>query len=151
MNNLWSPHPPQAYTVMVDGVPAGLGAREEFVGRPGLWNMFWLHSTKVDTLLNWELPPEQAIADTVVLHHCIDSVSYTCRGIKFETLCEELSAEDLISRVMEKGCHPPIREFWDETAAGWYQFVTDRLKTYKSLDKKKGVVVQGKFPLQNKR
>ena len=151
MNNLWSPHPPQAYTVMVDGVPAGLGVREEFVGRPGLWNMFWLHSTKVDTLLNWELPPEQAIADTVVLHHCIDSINYNCQGMSFESLCEILPAYELICRVQQRGWQPPIRSFWEEVQGGWWQFVTDRLKTYKSLDKKKGVVVQGKFPLQNKR
>lgn len=150
MNNLWSPHPPSAYTVTLNGVPVGLGAREEFVGRPGLWNMFWLHSTKVDTILEWPEAPELAPMDTAALRYCIQSVNYSCHGVSFETLCEVLPAEELIARVVQKNYNPPIRQFWDQTTSGWQSFVVDRLKSFKSLNKRKGVLIQGRFPLQNK-
>ena len=148
-NNLWSPHPPSSYTVLVDGVRSGLGARPEFVGRPGLWNMFWLHSTKIDYLLDWDLAPERAPADTLALDKCIESIGYPCNGVTFEVLCEYLTAKEMIDRVLMRGCNPPIRLFWEEVSGGWLKFVEDRLKSFKSLHNKKGLLIQGSFPLQN--
>jgi len=150
-SNLWSPYPPSFYTVMVDGEPAGLGAREEFIDRPGLWNMFWLHSAKVDLLLDWPVFPEQAPMHTAALTSCVASASYACHGISLETLCEFLPAEDFIKRMVDKNYQPPIRVFWDAVTNGWLGFVTDRLKSFKTKSKRKGVVIQGRFPLQSGR
>lgn len=147
MNNLWSPHPPSSYTVTINGQPSGLGAREEFVDRPGLWNMFWLHSTKVDSMLDWAYRPEDAPMHTLALDKCLLSAGFYCDGVNFETLCEVLTADQLITLVAEKNYHPPIRKFWDEIPSGWQLFVTDRLKSFKSLAKTKGLLIQGNFSL----
>ena len=146
-NNLWSPHPPSKYTVLVDGVRSGLGAREEFIGRPGLWNMFWLHSTKIDYMLDWDLPPNQAPADTLALDKCIESVGYGCDGVTFEILCEFLTATEVINRVLRNGYYPPIRCFWEEVSGGWLKFVEDRLKSFKSIKNREGRLIKGNFPL----
>jgi len=145
--NLWSPCPPSSYTVVVDGEPAGLGAREEFVDRLGLWNMFWLHSAKVDLLLDWKCLPERAPMHTAALTACLASATYPCHGIPFETLCEFLPAEELIQKVVINKYSPPIRTFWDEVTNGWLGFVTDRLKSFKVQKAKKGALIQGRFPL----
>ena len=131
----------------MDGEPAGLGARPEFDGHPGLWNLFWLHSVKVDVLLDWPLAPEEAPMDTAALGVCIKSAGFSCQGISLEFLCEKLTAENVIERILDNDYHPPIRQFWDETSSGWESFVRDRLKSFKTLKKEKGVVIRGKFPL----
>jgi len=135
--------------VTVNGELSGLGAREEFDGRPGLWNMFWLHSAKVDLLLDWDRLPEDAPMHTLALDRCIASAGFYCDGVNFETLCEVLTADQLITLMAGRNYRPPIRRFWDEIPSGWQSFVTDRLKSFKSLSKRKGVVIQGNFPLQN--
>ncbi len=151
MSEIWSPHPRGMYTVMLDGVPRGLGAREEFEGRPGLWNMFWLHSVKVDWLLNWELPPEEAPMHTDALSKCVQSADFDCGGVSFEDLCESLKADKLIAVMVERDFQPPIRVFWDSSEYGWESLVNSRLKTFKSVNKSRGVVIKGNFPLNKNR
>lgn len=148
----WSPRPMIEYTVELDGEKVGLGAREEFIGRPGLWNFFWLNSKKVDWLLDWQQPPEGAPMHTIILDKCILSMDELCGGIKLELLCESLNPQELIKRIIEKGCEPAVKQYWDELGPDrWLELVTARVakaKQFHEPSRNRGLLLYGKFPLQ---
>jgi hypothetical protein len=116
--------------------------------------MFWLHSTKVDLLLDWPLPPDTAPYDTIALSVCIQSADFDCDGLQFEGLCARYSPESVIEVLIDRDYHPPIRKFWDQTSSGWESFVRDRLRTFKRLPeqpKRRSNIIQGNFPLRKRK
>ena len=127
--NIWSPHPREKYTVTLqDGTKAGLGTRSAFKESPGLWNLFWLHSVSVDTLLNWEGDPTEAPCYSTALNMCMESLFYVCGAHTVEQLAIELSAQNFVTRLVEHDCQPPIRVWLDEPEDdNWFDFVMEKV------------------------
>lgn len=112
---VWSPYERETYTVtLADGSKAGIGALDLFDDRPGLWNIVWLHSERVDHLLDWQEDPLHAPAFSLSVYECEKSADFLYGALTLESWAEELFPEKWIKMIAENDLHPPIREFWDE-------------------------------------
>ncbi len=128
---LWSPFERKKYAVVnAKGILTGLGANPVFNGRPGLWNLVWLHSVQVDMLLG--LPfgsPDQDILNwTNIIGLCDKSADCKIGGMRFETLAELLPIAKFIDKVKQSDADIPIRNFLDAPENdSWLDFVLDRI------------------------
>ena len=145
--NIWSPRAREEYTVtMPDGSREGLGALDIFDGRPGLWNLVWLHSVRVDTILNWEGSPEKAPAFSIAVAKCIESAEMIIGAITIEYLAETLSPQEFVDHLKKQGACLPIQEYWDSCEGdSWEQLVQDRLKLARNRIEVIGNVYRPKF------
>ena len=145
--NVWSPQPREKYTVTLkDGVIAGLGARSAFDHSPGLWNLFWLHSISVDTILDWEGDPAEAPCYSTALNMCMESLFCVCGFATMEHLAEKVTAEQFIKHLMLHDCHPPIRVWLDEPEDdSWFDFVMEKVEKAKGYVKANGNLMHVNF------
>jgi hypothetical protein len=85
------------------------------------------------------------------------SADFSCIGVPFELLCEQLSPQKVIEKIIGHDLHPPIRVYWDSfEEGGWYSLVMDRIGSFKTVasrspPKKRGKLLYGNFPLNKKR
>lgn len=142
----WSPYPAERYAVkMPDGKLVGLGALPLFKERPGLWNLMWLHSIRVDRLLDWPYGTDDIPIASAVLPFIIESADYMCNSQPLEFMAETLTAQEFVDCIKACDCHPPVRDFWDDIPGGWVGFVDDRLSNHVGLRQQKGNVVSVNF------
>ena len=130
----WSPKKREEYAAINDkGILTGLGIDPIFRARPGLWNLVWLHSVQIDSLLQTKpgSPDSEILSWTNIVTLCNQSASYSIGGISLETLADVLTVESFVSRIAKSIAAIPLISFFDEPENdSWYQFVTDRLENY---------------------
>ncbi len=145
--NVWSPQPRESYTVeLANGTKVGLGVRSAFDHSPGLWNLFWLHSVSVDTILDWEGDPTEAPCYSEALNLCMESLFHVCGNYTVGQLAVELSAQQFIDHLVLHKCHPRIRVWLDEPEDdSWLAFVTDKAEKSRGFIKTEGNLVHANF------
>lgn len=145
--NIWSPQPREDYTVTLkDGTKAGLGVRSAFNHSSGLWNLFWLHSVSVDTLLDWEGDPTEAPCYSEALNYCMKSLFFVCGNNTIEQLATYFSAKAFVAHVLKHDCQPPIRVWLDEPEDdSWHNFVMDRVVKARGYISTEGNLAKVKF------
>ncbi len=100
-----------------------------FNGRPGLWNLVWLHSIRVDSLLDWQGPAEDAVGYTSVLVECEKSASLLIGGATTEYWAATLDVNAFIQKLRRSDVRLPIQDFWDDLEGdSWEQLVSERAK-----------------------
>lgn len=145
---VWSPYNIEKYTVnMPDGTKGGIGARKIFNGRPGLWNITWLHSVQVDNLLTWpDSDAENAPGYSASISECEATADFLCGAVTLEHLAETLTPQRWVQTVLDENLHPPIRKFWDScTYNSWWSIVTVRIKLSRYYTETKGNVTSVNF------
>ena len=132
MSKIWSPYNREMYTVKLDdSTIAGIGSLDVFDGRPGLWNMVWLHSARVDELLEWVDDPMFAPHFSQSVYECEQSAEVLCGAKTLETHAEELWPDKWIRLMIDRDVQFPVRAFWDDCEHplnSWLQIVTERAK-----------------------
>ena len=144
---VWSPYPREKYTVTLpDGELAGIGALDIFEGHPGLWNLVWLHSVRVDTLLNWDAPPEEAPAYSKAIKKCEESAYMVVGAFTVEYAAANMGPRGFVMYLKENNAKLPIQAYWDLMENdSWESLVNDRMKLSKLYFEKKGNLFTANF------
>lgn len=146
---VWSPKPMLEYTItMPDGTLGGFGARPVFEGRPGLWNIFWLHSVQVDSLLDWD-PAKHATVPgySIVISECEVSATFVCGAQTLEHLATTLTPKAWCDKLIGGSLYPPIRTFWDSGTNNctWLGIVENRMVLSRYHVETNGNIIKGNF------
>lgn len=145
---VWSPNQREAYTVnMPDGTKGGIGAREIFTGRPGLWNMCWLHSARIDEILDWpEDDADNVPGYSTSVAECESSAYEVCGGVTIEELAAYTTPQKWVQKIVENNLHPPIRKFWDDCKHNsWLSIVEARMKLSRYYTESNGGIISVNF------
>jgi len=151
---LWSPRPREDYIIKINGKNCGVAARSIFNDVPGLWNLFWLHSIRVDLLLKWEEGDPLPSDVTNVLMMAMSDAEVLCGAWTLAELCRCNTPAYFVKHVMKYGTMFKLRTFLEEPENdSWLLFVIDKMKKFGhplpwNSEVKRHNVIQGRFPLQ---
>lgn len=145
---VWSPRPRKDYVVYDDqGTGYGYGVRSIFESRPGLWNIFWLNSIRVDYLLDWpQSDAENAPSYSSSLIETIKSADMVCKGLTLEELAEITFPQMWVEQIIQHDLHPPIRIMWDtDPEDPWIDVMADRIVKSRYYTQVEGNIIKANF------
>ncbi len=145
--NVWSPRERKEYTAKEsNGTLTGIGSLSIFEGRPGLWNLVWLHSVRVDTLLKWDAPAKMAPAYSAAIAACEESANEVIGGVTAEFAAANMKCQEFISFLKRNNTNLPIQQYWDRLEGdSWDSLVADRLELSRDYIQREGNVLTPNF------
>lgn len=107
---IYSPHPPSAYTVEVDGVREGIGCHRAFDNNLGAWNILWLTTNIMDEFLkHQEFEPNQYAYSSKLLPPVVGTAYQNLSsGKEVGELTLELEPEAWLKEVMADDIFPDL-------------------------------------------
>lgn len=140
----YSPQPPEHYSVELNGVRYGWGARTEFQQNLALWNLFFLNYLDLEDILT--IPPllaEEAPVYCDLIPACHATLAQQVGKQRVEDLVTGLAPRRFIEFLGQHDYrHLALAEYWE---CDWLGVMRHRAELYRGVTAVSGNVIVANF------